>query len=153
MSKRAHCKVYKGWHSSPTGKLGISSPEKSTEGVGSYIAFDKATAKFFGRAVKPVETMLCNPLDARGEPAYILLESDKVMESPRKSDSPWLSAIKVAVKRSETTDRNWGHNQPCLNQTLTDVLQEKGYDGILIENWMVEFARPKERAKLEGCNI
>jgi len=147
----SRCKIYRGWHSSPTGKLGISSPSMSTEGVGYYVAFDKETAEFFGRKVEPVELILCNPLDARGEIPHILSESDEIMEKPKRSDSIWLSANKEAVKKSGTTDDNWGKQTECLNQTLTDVLQEKGYDGVLIENWVVEFARPRERVKLEGC--
>ena len=142
--------VIEGWHSSLTGELGISDPEKSTEGVGYYIALDRATAEWFGRVVMPASITLFNPLDARGEPPYILHEADEVMEPPTPGDSKWLSAVKEAVSRSGTTDENWGQNQARLNQALTDVLQERGYDGILIENWAVKFASPEERAKLEG---
>lgn len=145
------CKRYRGWHSSPVAGLGVSSPDKSTEGVGYYIARDRETAKSFGRKVSEASTILCNPLDARGETPYILHESDEVMEAAKPSDSKWLSAVKEAVKKSGTTDENWSRNQACLNQTLTDILQEKGYDGLLIENWLVEFARPQVRAKLKGC--
>ena len=147
----SRCKVYRGWHSSPTGELGVSNPSRSSEGVGRYVAFDKSTAKFFGRTIKPSHLVICNPLDARDEPAYILHERDEVMEKPKRSDSVWLSSIKEAVKKSGTTDDNWGAKTECLNQTLTDVLQSKGYDGILIQNWGVEFASPREREKLEGC--
>lgn len=146
------CKIYRGWHSSPTGKFGISSSYKSTEGVGYYLAFDKGTAESFGGKVRPAELILCNPLDARGELPYILHESDELFEPTKKTDSVWLSSIKEAVKRSGTTETNFGIEQiECLNQTLTDILQEKGYDGILIDDWGVEFARPRERVKLEGC--
>ena len=143
--------VFEGWHSSSTGELGISDPEKSTEGVGYYIALERATAEFFGRIVIPASITLYNPLDARGEPPYLLHEMDEVMEPPRPGDSEWLSAVKEAVSRSGTTEQNWGRNQARLNQALTDVLQERGYDGILIENWAVKFASPEERAKLKGA--
>jgi len=142
--------VVEGWHSSLTGELGISDPYKSTEGVGYYIALDKETAEFFGRVVKPVSFTLFNPLDTYGEPPYILHEAEEVMEPPTPGDSVWLSAIKEAVSRSGTTNENWGHNQERLNQALTDVLQDRGYDGILIETWAVKFASPEERAGLEG---
>lgn len=148
---RSLCRVYRGWHSSPTGKLGVSHPSKSSEGVGYYVAFDKETAESFGRNVKPAEITLCNPLDARGEVPHILYEADVVMEKPKRSDSVWLSSIKEAVKISGTTEKNWSEKTECVNQTLTDILQKKGYDGILIENWGVEFARPSERVKLKGC--
>jgi len=148
--KPAQGLVIEGWHSSPTGELGISDPEKSTEGVGYYVALEKETAQFFGRVVLPTSITLFNPLDARGEAAYLLLEEDVVMEPPRPKDSEWLSAIKEAVSRSGTTDENWGRNQAQLNQALTDVLQDRGYDGILIENWAVKFASPEDRAGLEG---
>lgn len=143
-------KVYRGWHSSPTGKLGISRPLRSTEGVGYYITFDKETAESFGRDVRPAELILHNPLDARGEIPYILHESDEMMEKPERSDSVWLSAVKEAVKKSGTTEENWGTQPEYLHQTLTDILQERGYDGILIENWGVKFASPEERSKIEG---
>lgn len=142
--------VIEGWHSSPTGELGISDPEMSTEGVGYYVALEKETAQFFGRVVEPVSITLFNPLDARGEPGYILLEEDVVMEPPRPGDSEWLSAIKEAVSRSGTTDENWGRNQARLHQALTDVLQDRGYDGIIIEDWAVKFASPEERAGMKG---
>ena len=146
----AHRLVIEGWHSSPTGELGISNPEMSTEGVGYYVALERETAESFGRVVMPASITLFNPLDARGEPSYILHEAEEVMEPSRPGDSEWLSAIKEAVSRSGTTNENWGQNQARLNQALTDVLQERGYDGILIENWAVKFASPEDRADLEG---
>jgi hypothetical protein len=134
-------KVYSGWHSSPTGKLGVSAPEKSTEGIGYYVAFDEETAKSFGRKSFPVSVTMRNPLDARGEIPYVLHEADEVMEPPERGDSEWLSAVKEAVRRSGTTNENWGLNQAELNIALTDVLLERGYDGILIENWAVKFRK------------
>ena len=141
---------FRGWHSSPTGVLGISDPDSSTEGVGYYVALERGLAEFFERKICPVTISLKNPLDARGEIGYILHESDEVMESPKEADSEWLSAIKEAVRRSHTTDKNWENNQAKLNQAVTDVLQERGYDGILIDNWLVKFAKPEIRKKLKG---
>lgn len=137
----------KGWHSSPTGRLGISDPEKSTEGIGYYLALEEETARSFGRKTSPVSMKLHKPLDARGEPAYFLHERDEPFESPKPTDSVWLSACKQAITHSKTTNKNWGRNQARLNRALTDILQEQGYDGIVIENWAVKFASPSERAK------
>lgn len=157
------CQLYSGYHVSFDGKLGVSEAWKSTEGIGYYVGFDKETIGGWfaeGRVMTREELAMCNPLDARGEPTYILglYELDQewpkeIFNPPEKSDSQWLSAHKEAVKRSGTTLDNWSEEDvlSCLHQSLTDVLQEKGYDGILIEDWGVEFLPLRERLKLPGC--
>ena len=135
-------KTFRGWHISPTGKFLPTREEKATEGTGYYFFLDKEEAKAFvdGQQIIPVSVKLRNPLDVRGkEIAYILHESDKVMEPLKPEDPPFLDAVKEAVKRSGTTDENWNRNLPTLNRTLTKVLIERGYDGLLIDNWGVKF--------------
>lgn len=113
-----------------------------TEGVGLYIAKTPETAEFFGKAKQISFSRPKNPLVVDEEPLHILHETDALLEPPSESDSPWLAANKEAIKRSGTTNENWGEKTKGeLQDALTDVLRERGHDAVYVksggEEWIV----------------
>ena len=161
------CRVYQGWHASASGRLGETSPDKATEGVGRYVFTNREETESFTQFrvadIVDVKVNLCNfaipdladpaprgyaakdsvtlrnPIDVREEPLYFLFDEGDVMLPPDPGDSDWLKAHKEAIRHCGTTDKNWGKTEVCRNTELTRSLCGMGYDGAIFYDWVVSY--------------
>jgi SPP1 gp7 family putative phage head morphogenesis protein len=137
------------------GGEGKGDKSAATEGIGPYLARDKTLAAEFGDAESFSFPMPKNPLLIKNEPLYMLLEHADLMKPHADGDSPWLAANKEAVRRSGTTDKNWGKKLESgeLPQALTDVLLEQGHDAVFVsqaagkDEWVI-LLKPKGGGKV-----
>ena len=139
--------IYKIFHSSPTGKLGNTSPEMATEGFGFYGFLEKSDAEWMGRTISEHEIKLKNPLVTE-ETSYMLSESPLIEEPIKSVDSTWMKINKQALQLAtiKKTEEGLYVDQTLANAYLTKLATDAGYDGLVIkepgaQHWIVQFDR------------
>lgn len=141
--------VYQGFRGQGRSGIRVTQGLFASEGVGVYIALDKGLGREFaagsGRYLQELEFRLDKPLVISDEPLYILYEAPEVEEPVENSDSAWLKANKLAYQMAmEAGNNNWSKASELVGGYLTDVLQDMGYDGVLVDQgkdnrWAVVF--------------
>ena len=135
------------YHISSNGKLGITSPEMSTEGFGHYGFLDKTDAEVFksGGAILSKHKIKLEKPFVTTEPTYVLNESELLFEPIKPTDPPFLKLNKQAARSGGIQEGAHGEYIDTGRQgaLLTLLLKEKGYDGIIVkepgaQQWIVK---------------
>jgi hypothetical protein len=140
--------VYRGFRGQEQAGIRVTKGLFASEGEGVYIALDKDLAREFissGRYLQELEFRLDRPLVIHTEPLYTLSEAPEVEEPIQGSDSDWLKASKLAYQMAmKEENNNWSKASELVGHFLTRVLQDMGYDGVMVDQgkdnrWAVVF--------------